>query len=48
MAYRNSQARGQIGAIAADVHHSQGNLASELCLFPMPQLMATPDPQPTE
>ena len=29
-------------------NHSHSNAGSELCLRPTPQLMATPDPQPTE
>ena len=43
-AYRNSQARGQIGAIAAGLHHSYSNARSKLRLRPAPQLMAMPDP----
>ena len=43
-AYRGSQARGLIGAIAAGLHHSHSNMGSELCLRPTPQLMATLDP----
>ena len=38
------QARGLIGATAADLYHSHGNTASELCLQPTPWLMATLDP----
>ena len=45
-AYGTSQARGQIGAAAASLHHSQSNV--ELQSPPTPQLIATPDPQPTE
>ena len=48
MAYGSSQARGQAGATAADLHHSYSNLRSKLCLQPTPQLMATPNPQPTQ
>ena len=40
-AYGSSQARGQIGATAASLHHSH-------ILQTTPQLTATPDPQPTE
>ena len=40
----SSQARGQIGATAAGPCHSQSNAGSE----PRPQLMAMPDPWPTE
>ena len=43
-----SQARGQIGAVAAALCHSHSNVGSELHLRPTPQLMATPDPSPTE
>ena len=43
-AYGSSQARGQIGAAAASLHHSHSNTRSELHLQPMPQLTATPDP----
>ena len=48
IAYGNSQARGQIRATAASLHHSHGNTGSELCLHhlqPTPQLMAMPDPE---
>ena len=38
MAYGGSQARGQIGAIAAGLHHSNGG--SELHLQLTPQVMA--------
>ena len=44
VAYEISQARGQIGAAAAALHHSHNNAISELCLQPTPQLKATPDP----
>ena len=47
-AYGNSQAKGQIGATAAGLHHSHGSSGSEAHLQPTPQLMAMPDPQPTE
>ena len=42
-AYGGSQARVQIGATAASLHHSHGNLGSEPYLRPTPRL-ATPDP----
>ena len=45
-AYESSQARGQIGATAAGLHHSHSNARSELLLWPTPQLTATMDPQP--
>ena len=48
IAYRLSQARGQIRAIAADLGHSHSNIGSELHLKPTPQLMAMLNPQPTE
>ena len=47
-AYGGSQAKGQIGATAAGLHHSHSNAGSEQCLQPTPQLTAMPDPQPTE
>ena len=34
----SSQARGQIGAAAASLHHSHSSARSELCLQPTPQL----------
>ena len=42
-AYGGSQARGQMRAVAASLHHSH-NMGSELCLQPTPQLTTTPDP----
>ena len=49
-AYRSSQAMGQIrtSAAAACLCHSDSNARSEPFLQPTPQLMATPDPKPTE
>ena len=47
-AYGGSQARGQIGPTNSDLHHSHRNLGSEPRLWPTPQLLAMPDPQPTE
>ena len=47
-AYGGSQARGQIGAAAANLRHSHSNARSEPCLQPIPQLMAILDLQPTE
>ena len=35
---------GEIGAVAAGLHHSHSNIGSELCLWPTPQLTATMDP----
>ena len=43
-AYRGSQARGLIGAIATGLHQSHSNAGSEPHLQPTPQLTATPDP----
>ena len=43
-AYGGSQARGQILAIAAGLHHSHSNAESEPRLQPTPQLVATVDP----
>ena len=43
-AYGDSQARGLVGAVAAGLHHSHSNVASELRLQPTPQLTAMPDP----
>ena len=36
------------GAVATGLRHSHSNTGSEPRLQPTPQLMATPDPQPTE
>uniref|UniRef100_A0A8W4FMI7 Dynein axonemal heavy chain 8 n=1 Tax=Sus scrofa TaxID=9823 RepID=A0A8W4FMI7_PIG len=47
-AYGDSQARGPIGAVATGLLQSHSNKGSEPRLQPTPQLMATPDPQPTE
>ena len=47
-AYGGSQARGQIGPIAAGLRHSHSNAGPELRLQPTPQFKATPDPQPAE
>ena len=44
----SSQARGPIRAVAAGLCHSHSNARSESRLQPTPQLMATPDPYPTE
>ena len=40
----SSQVRGPIGAVAASLRHSHSNVGSEPCLWPTPQLTATPDP----
>ena len=47
-AYGGSKFRGLIGATAAGLCHSHSNARSELCLWPIPQLTATLDPQLTE
>ena len=44
MAYGGFQARGQIGAVAASLHHRHSNAGSEPHLQPTPQDMAMPDP----
>ena len=41
-AYGSSQARGQIRAAAASLHHSHSNMGSEPQMRPTPQLMAMP------
>ena len=43
-AYRGSQDRGLIGAVASGLRLSASNSGSEPCLQPTPQLMATLDP----
>ena len=43
-AYGGSQARSQIGTVAANLYHSRSNAGSEPRVQPTPQLMATPDP----
>ena len=48
MVYGGSHAGGLFGAVAASLRQSHSNVGSELRLRPTPQLMATPDPQPTE
>ena len=48
MAYESSQAKGRIRATAAGLHHDHNNEGSEPPLPPTPQLMAMPDPSPTE
>ena len=48
MAYGSSQARDRIRATAVSLHHSHSNVGSKPHLRPIPQLTATPDPQPTE
>ena len=44
MAYGGSQARGQIGAVAAGLRQSHSNAGSESHLRPTPQLTAMPNP----
>ena len=48
VAYGGSQAKGPNGTAAASLHHSHSNARSKPGLQPTPQLMATPDPQPTK
>ena len=48
IAYGSSQARGQIGATDAGLHHSHRKAGSEPNLRPTPQLTAMPGPRPTE
>ena len=43
-AYRGSQARGLIGAVAASLHQGHSNMGPKPRLQPTPQLMAMPDP----
>ena len=43
VAYGSSQARGHLGAAAADLCHSHSNTGSESHLRAMPQLVAMPD-----
>ena len=47
-AYGSSQTRGRIRATGAVLYHSHSNTGSWPHLWPTSQLMATPDPQPTE
>ena len=48
VAYGGFQARGPIEAVAVGLRQSHSNLESEPPLQPTPELMAMPDPQPTE
>ena len=47
-AYGGCQARGHIEGVAAGLHHSYIDAGPKPRLQPTPQLMAMPDPQPTE
>ena len=47
-AYRGSQARGLIGAVAPSLRQSPSNARSKPRLQSTPQLSAMPDPQPTK
>ena len=47
VAYGSSQARGQIGAAPAGLHHSHSYVGSKLRLRPAPQLLAALDRRPT-
>ena len=44
VAYESSHATGQIGDVAASLHHSHSNAGSKMRLQPIPQLMAMMDP----
>ena len=44
VAYGSSQVRGLIRAVAADLHQSDNNSGSKLCLQPTPQLTTMQDP----
>ena len=46
-AYGGCQTSGRIGAVAAGHSHNHSHRGSNLHLWPTPQLMAMPDPQPT-
>ena len=43
-AYGDSQARGEIGAVATSLRHNHSTIGSEPSLRPTPQLTATLDP----
>ena len=43
MAYGSSQAQGWITAAPAGLHHSHSNMGSEPHLWPISQIMETPD-----
>ena len=43
MTHGSSEARGQIGAVAAGLQHGHSNTRSQLHLQPIPQLMAMLD-----
>ena len=43
-AHGGSQARGQIGAVAANLCHKHSNARPEPCLQPTPPLVTTPGP----
>ena len=48
VAYGGFQAKGLIRAVAAGLRQSHSNARSKPHVQPIPQLTATPDPQPTE
>ena len=48
VAYGGSQARGQMGAVATGLCRNHSHTRSEQRLQPTPELMAIPDPLPTE
>lgn len=45
---QHMEAKSQIGAAAAGLHHSHGNAGSDPHLWPAPLLLAMLDPYPTE
>ena len=47
-AYGGSLSRDLVRATPASLRHSHSGVGSEPCLWPAPQLMAAPDPWPTE
>ena len=47
-AHGGAQDMGLIRAVATSLHQRHSNSGSEPLLRPTPQLMATPNPQPTE
>ena len=48
VAYGSSQARDRIRTLTASLCQSHNNPSAKIHLPPTPQIMATPDPQPTE
>ena len=48
VAYGSSQAKSQIGAALAGLHHSHSNTGSKPHVWPMPKPAATSDPKPND